>query len=154
VGTALARLPDCDVIADCGRIGADGPHYDLLAYASSVVLVTRASLEEVVRLRDRVAAVTSALGLRHRQGIPLGVLVVADHRRFHAALTETGQALGPGGAARILGGLAYEPKAAEALGGEQRGHLGRSLLLRTARELAGRLARSLAPDVAAPAGRG
>ena len=132
VGAALARLPDCDVIADCGRIGADGPHYDMLAYASSVVLVTRASLEEVVRLRDRVAAVTSALGLRHRQGIPLGVLVVADHRRFHAALTETGQALG----------------------GDQRGHLGRSLLLRTARDLAGRLARSLAPDVAAPAGRG
>jgi hypothetical protein len=82
------------------------------------------------------------------------VLVVADHRRFHAALTETGQALGSGGAARILGGLAYEPKAAEALGGEQRGHLGRSLLLRTARDLAGRLSRSLAPAVAAPAGRG
>jgi len=154
VGAALARLPDCDVIADCGRIGADGPHYDLLAYASSVVLVTRASLEEVVRLRERVAAVTSALGLRHRQGIQVGVMVVADHRRFHAALTETGQALGPGGASRILGGLAYEPKAAEALGGDQRGHLGRSLLLRTSRDLAGRLARSLAPDVAAPAGRG
>jgi hypothetical protein len=149
-----ARLPDCDVIADCGRVGADGPHYDLLAYASSVVLVTRASLEEVVRLRERVAAVTGALALRHRQGIPVGVLVVADHRRFHAALTETGQALGPAGAARILGGLAYEPRAAEALGGEQNGRLGRSLLLRTARDLAGRLARSLAPAVAAPAGRG
>ena len=132
VGAALARLPDCDVIADCGRIGADGPHYDLLAYASSVVLVTRASLEEVVRLRERVAAATSALGMRHRQGIPVGVMVVADHRRFHAALTETGQALG----------------------GDQRGHLGRSLLLRTARDLARRLARSLTPDVAAPAGRG
>src|SRR5262249_1994322 len=154
VGAVLARLPDCDVIADCGRIGADGPHYDLLAYASSVVLVTRASLEEVVRLRERVAAVISALGLRHRQGIPGGGMGGAGPRRVHPALTEAGQALGPGGASRILGGLAYEPKAAEALGGVQRGHLGRSLLLRTARGLAGRLARSLAPDVAAPAGRG
>jgi hypothetical protein len=153
VGAALARLPDCDVIADCGRIGADGPHYDLLAYASSVVLVTQASLEEVVRLRERVAALTGALALRHRQGIPVGVLVVADHRRFHAALTETGQALGNGGA-RILGGLAYEPRTAEALGGEQGGNLGRSLLLRTARDLAGRLARPLAPAEPAPAGRG
>jgi hypothetical protein len=154
VGAALARLPDCDVIADCGRIGADGPHYDLLAYASSVVLVGRASLGDVVRLRERAAAVTGALGRRHRQGIPVGVIVVADHRRLHAALTETGQALGPGGAAEILGGLAYEPRAAAALGGERGGHLGRSLLLRTARDLAGRLARSLAPAVAAPAGGG
>ena len=151
VGAALARLPDCDVLADCGRIGADGPHYDLLAYASSVVLVTRASLEEVVRLRERVAAVTAALDQRHRQGIPVSVVVVADRRRFHAALTETGQALGAGGAARVIGGLAYEPKSAEALGGEQGGRLGRSLLLRTARDLAGRL--SPAPQPVVPAGR-
>jgi hypothetical protein len=152
VGAALARLPDCDVIADCGRIGADGPHYDLLAYASSVVLVTRASLEEVVRLRERVAAVTGALALRHRPGIPVSVVVVADHRRFHAALTETGKALGPGGAARVIGGLAYEPKSAEALAGQQSGRLGRSLLLRTARDVAGPL--SAIPQPAAPAGRG
>jgi hypothetical protein len=149
VGAALAGMPDCDVIADCGRIGADGPHYDLLAYASSVVLVTRASLEEVVRLRERVAAVSGALALRHRTGIPVSVVVVADHRRFHAALTETGQALGPAGAARVIGGLAYEPTSAEALGGEPSGRLGRSLLLRTARDLARRLA--LVPQ---PAGRG
>jgi hypothetical protein len=151
VGAALAGMPDCDVIADCGRIGADGPHYDLLAHASSVLLVTRASLEEVVRLRERVASVTSALVLRHRPGIPVSVVVVADHRRFHAALTETGRALGPGGAARVVGGLAYEPNSAETLGGEQSGRLGRSLLLRTARDLARRLA--LAPQPAR-AGRG
>jgi hypothetical protein len=152
VGAALAGLPDCDVIADCGRVGANGPHYDLLAYASSVVLVTRASLEEVVRLRERIAAVTGALALRHRQGIPVSVMVVADHRRFHAALTETGHALAPGSAARVIGGLAYEPKSAEALGGEQSGRLGRSLLLRTARDLARRL--PLAPQPVVPSGRG
>src|SRR5215469_11102357 len=39
-GAALAQLPGLDVIADCGRIGADSPHYDLIASASSVVLVT------------------------------------------------------------------------------------------------------------------
>jgi len=153
VGAALARLPDCDVLADCGRIGADGPHYDLLAYAASVVLVTRASLEEVVRLRERVTAVAGALALRHRPGIPVGVIVVADHRRFHAALAETGHALGTAGAARLIGGLAFEPKTAETLGGEQTGRLGRSLLLRTARDLAGRLSRAVTP-AAVPAGRG
>jgi len=82
----------------------------------------------------------------------VSVVVVADHRRFHAALSETGRALGPGGAARVVGGLAYEPKSAESLGGEPGGRLGRSLLLRTARDLARRLA--LGPRPAVPAGRG
>src|SRR5262249_2578396 len=68
----------------------------------------------------------------------VGVVVVAGHRRFHAALAETGQALGPGAGARILGGLAYEPKSAEAPGGEQNGHPGRSLPPRAAPDLAGR----------------
>src|SRR6202795_5137213 len=31
VGGLLSRIPDADVIADCGRIGVDGSYYDLLA---------------------------------------------------------------------------------------------------------------------------
>ena len=152
-GAALAQLPGLDVIADCGRIGADGPHYDLIASASSVVLVTRDTLAEVVRLRERVAAVTAALASRHRNA-PVRVVVVAGHRRFHAAIGEVGRALGPSGATYMLGGLAYDPPSAEALRGEWGGRLNRSLLIRTARDLAGRLAAPLAPPVAAPAGRG
>jgi len=136
-GAALAQLPGLDVIADCGRIGADGPHYDLIASASSVVLVTRDTLAEVVRLRERVAAVTAALASRHRN-VPVRVAVVAGHRRFHAAIGEVGRALGPNGATYMLGGLAYDPPSAEALRGEWGGRLNRSLLIRTARDLAGR----------------
>src|SRR5262249_59698363 len=121
-----------EVVAECGGSGAAGPHYDLLAYASWVVLVTRAALEEVVRLRERVAAVTAALALRHRQGIPVSVVVVADHRRFHVAVTETGQALGPGDAARVIGGLPYAPKSAGARGREPDGRPGRALVARAA----------------------
>ncbi len=153
-GAALAQLPGLDVIADCGRIGADGPLYDLLASAATVVLVTRDTLAEVVRLRERVTAVTAALASRHRQGIPVRVVVVAGHRRFHAALAEVGQALGPGGRSRVAGGLAYDPRSAEALRGEWGGRLNRSLLIRTARDLAGRLASPLATAVTAPARRG
>ena len=162
-GAALAQLPGLDVIADCGRIGADGPHYDLIASASSVVLVTRDTLAEVVRLRERVAGVAAALAGRHRNA-PVRVVVVASHRRFHAAIGEVGRALGgvagsglaerPNGAGYVLGGLAYDPPSAEALRGEWGGRLNRSLLIRTARELAGQLAAPLAPAVAAPAGRG
>ena len=152
-GAALAQLPGLDVIADCGRIGADSPHYDVFASASSVVLVTRDTLAEVVRLRERVAAVTAALASRHRNA-PVQVVVVASRRRFHAAIGEVGRALGPNGAGYVLGGLAYDPPSAEALRGEWGGRLNRSLLIRTARDLAGRLAAPLAPAVAAPAGRG
>src|SRR5260370_700606 len=52
VGGLLSRIPQADVIADCGRIGRDGPFYDLLAEAEAVVPITRASPAEGVRLRD------------------------------------------------------------------------------------------------------
>jgi len=84
------------------------------------------------------------------------VAVVAQHRQFHAALAEVGQALatspGPGGPVAVLGGLAFEPRSAEQLRGEWGGRLDRSLLLRTARDLAGRLTGSL-PAATPRAGR-
>jgi hypothetical protein len=152
-GAALAQLRGLDVIADCGRLGADGPPYDLLASAAAIVLVTRDTLAEVVRLRERVAAITTALARRHRPAIPVAVVVVAGDRRFHAALGEVRQALGSGGPARVVGGLAYDPASAEALRGEWGGRLNRSLLMRTARDRAGRLAAPPGAPVAAPAGR-
>jgi hypothetical protein len=162
LGVALAQLPGVDVIADCGRLGADGPPYDLLASASSVVLVTRGTLAEVVRLRERVPAVSAALAGRYRQGTPVGVVVVAGQRRFRASLAEVAQALGGVAgsglaerpAAGVVGGLAYDPQSAEALRGEWGGRLNRSLLMRTARDLARRLAAPLAASAAASAGRG
>jgi hypothetical protein len=89
--------------------------------------------------------------------------VVAGHRRFHAAIAEVSQALGgvagsglaerQGGASRVIGGLAYDPPSAEALRGAWGGRLNRSLLIRTARDLAGRLAAPLTTAAATPAGR-
>jgi hypothetical protein len=152
-GAVLARLPGADAIADCGRLGAVGPNYDLLAQASLVLLVTRATLAEVVRLRERVAVLTAALG-RRGEAPPVGVAVVAEHRRFHAALADVAEALGEGSPASVLGGLAYEPRSAEQLRGEWGGRLDRSLLIRTARDLAGRItARLPVPGLVTPAGR-
>ncbi len=137
VGSVLAGLPQADVIADCGRLGPDGAYYDLLAHAAAVVLVTRPSLGEVVRLRDRAAAVALAVRQRGGQDARIGVLVVADHRVFSRALAEVGQVLG---AVSVLGGIAFEPRSAELLRGEWGGRLDKSLLIRTAREVAGQLA--------------
>ena len=137
VGSALAGLPQADVIADCGRLGPDGAYYDLLAHAAAVVLVTRPSLGEVVRLRDRAAAVALAVRQRSGQDARVGVLVVADHRVFSRALAEVRQVLG---AVSVLGGIAFEARSAELLRGEWGGRLDKSLLIRTAREVAGQLA--------------
>ena len=153
VGGVLAGLPQADVIADCGRLGPDGAYYDLLAHAAAVVLVTRPSLGEVVRLRDRAAAVSLAVRQRGGQDARVGVLVVADHRVFSRALAEVGQVLG---AVSMLGGIAFEPRSAELLRGEWGGRLDKSLLIRTAREVAGQLAGppAVARRRAAAEGRG
>jgi hypothetical protein len=141
VGAALAALPQADVIADCGRLGADGPFYELLAQAATIVLVIRPSLGEVVRLRDRAMAMSGAMRARGGRGDRIGLLVVAGHRRLSAALAEVVQAVGPGdGPVSVLGGIAYEPKGAERLGGDWGGNLDKTLLIRTAREVAGQLA--------------
>ena len=144
VGRVLAGNSQADVIADCGRLGIDGPHYDLLAEAALVVLVTRASLGEVVRLRERVTAVAAALRKRGRAGAAAEVVVIADHKNLRNAIAEIGQALEPASApARIAGGLAEDPRGADLLRGEWGGKLDKSLLIRTARDIAEHLAARL-----------
>jgi hypothetical protein len=144
VGKVLATVPQADVIADCGRLGVDGPHYDLLAQASSIVLVTRATLGEVIRLRDRANAIATAIEKRGRPGTRADIVVVADYRNFKAAIAEVANALEQGKVrARILGGLAYDPRSAEQLSGEWSGKLDKSMLIRTARGIAAHLAEGL-----------
>ena len=140
IGAALAALPQADVIADCGRLGPDGAYYELLAHAAAVVLVVRPSLGEVVRLRGRAAALSAAVGQHAGREGRVGLLVVVDHRGFGAALAEVGQAVGcPDSPVSLLGAIAYEPKSAELLSREWGGKLRKSLLIRTAREVATRL---------------
>jgi hypothetical protein len=153
IGAALAALPGADVIADCGRLGPDGPYYELLVHAAAVVLVVRPSLGEVVRLRDRAAALSAAVGQRGGHAGRIGLLVVVDHRGFGASLAEVGQAVGyPDSPVSVLGAVAYEPRSAELLRGEWGGKLGKSLLIRTAREVTARLVSQWPAAVGQPAG--
>jgi hypothetical protein len=154
VGDLLATLPQADVIADCGRLGPDGPYYELLAQAAIVILVIRPSLGEVLRLRDRVAAVALAVGRRGGRRAQIGVLVLADRRRFRRALAEVSHAVGGANSpVGLVGGIAYEPKSAQRLRGEWGGRLDRSLLIRTARDVAAQLAGEwLPPDLPASNG--
>ncbi|MFC5180222.1 hypothetical protein [Actinomadura harenae] len=143
-----------DVLADCGRLGAGSPLNELLREADMVVLFTRATLEQVAHLRERVTALTGEL----RGGPPVGVVVLADPRDFRASVAEVDRVLTgtrqrmearggvPSAPVTVLGGLALDPKGAELLSGQWGGRLDRTLLVRSAREvastLAGRLDRS------------
>ncbi len=155
LGAMLAALPGADVIADCGRLGPDGPAYDLLAEAAVVVLVTRPDLGDVIRLRDRAAAITAAAQHHGRRGIGLGVLVIADPKNLKTAQAEVAHALHQAGVpVRLQCGMAHDPKGAELLRGTWGGRLDKTLLIRTAREVAGQLAGELAGNAPerAPAG--
>ena len=151
VGDLLARLPGADVIADCGRLAPDGPYYDLLARAAIVVLVIRPSLGEVVRLRDRAAAVAVAAGRRGGGQASIGVLVIAGRRGYRRALTQVRQAVGgPNSPVGLVAGIAHEPKSALRLRGEWGGRLDRTLLIRTARDAAAQLAGDWLPSADQP----
>jgi MinD-like ATPase involved in chromosome partitioning or flagellar assembly len=144
LGELFAGLSGGDVIADCGRLGSDGPQYDLLVQASVVVLVTRPNPGDIIRLRDRAAAVSAAANARGRRGVTPAVVLIADQRTLRATAAEVGQALGQGNVpAGVVGGIADDDKGAELLRGEWGGRLDKTLLIRTARETAQQLAASL-----------
>ncbi|GGK65803.1 hypothetical protein Sme01_23900 [Sphaerisporangium melleum] len=136
LGRALAALPGADVLADCGRLGAHPQMADLLAEAEVTLLLTRPSLDHVAHLRERLMIT----------GGQVGVVVIADPRSYRPSIDEVRRIVGAGGRdIAFVAGLAYDPKGAELLKGQWGGRLDRSLLIRTARELAGRLAARVAP---------
>ena len=137
LGRCFASLHPIDVLADCGRPGAGGLMNDLLREADMIVLFTRPSLEQVAHLRERVSALAA---VESRTRPPIGIVVIADPRDYRGSIAEVEriivQAQLP---ATVLGGLAYDPKGAEMLRGQWGGRLDKSLLIRSARELAGGL---------------
>ncbi|GII53206.1 hypothetical protein Pth03_15950 [Planotetraspora thailandica] len=147
LGRALAAMPEADVLADCGRLGLHPQTNDLLAAADEVVLFTRASLDHVAHLRERLTLLDR----------PVGVVVIADPRSYRASIDEIRRIVSNWDVS-FVAGLAYDPKGAELLSGQWGGRLDRSLLIRTARELAERLASHVAavpsrgmPPVSVPA---
>ncbi|MBO3748301.1 hypothetical protein J5X84_19685 [Streptosporangiaceae bacterium NEAU-GS5] len=140
LGQALAAMPGHDVIADCGRIGSYPAIHDFMAEAQLVVLLTRPHLEQVAHLRERYAALTRTFAERGRR-VPIGVAVVADQREYGKALGEVRRVMGAVGEPEaVLGGLALDAKGADLLRGEWGGRLDRTMLVRSARQLAATLA--------------
>mgnify|MGYP002623626260 CR=1 FL=1 len=146
LGLALANMPGLDVVADCGRVGSYPPIHDLMAEASMIVLFTRPHLDQVAHMRERYVALQRALAERGRR-VPIGVVVIAPQKEYARSLGEVRRVMAAVGQPdAVVGGLAFDVKGADLLRGEWGGRLERSLLVRSARELAGNLAARIAAE--------
>jgi hypothetical protein len=147
LGSAFATLAEspngaADVIADCGRIGPDSAILDLFPHAALVLLVSRTEPEHLARVRDRAGALSAKLHGSQRGAAtlgfpPIGVLLIADagsSARLAAQVNEMLVASQISG--RVVGTLAMDTAGAETLNGRRRGRLDKSLLIRSARQVA------------------
>jgi MinD-like ATPase involved in chromosome partitioning or flagellar assembly len=140
LGQALARTPEADVLADCGRVGPRAPTLPLLRHAAVLLLVARATVDSVAHARDRLAALAGHLGDTEVAGPALCLVLVTEPKESKAAAEQVGQALRAARLpAEVLGTIAHDPKAARLLSGRWHGRLGGSLLVRSARQLAAQL---------------
>jgi hypothetical protein len=143
----LDRAPGVDVIADCGRLYSGSPAADVLSSAAAVLLVTRPTIDAVAHLRARTGALLRELERRPGRP-PLLFAVVVTNPRDDKSPKQIGLVLRQAGLpVPVLGRVALDPKGAGLLSGEWVGRLDKSLLVRSTRDIAGRLATRLAAPV-------
>jgi len=134
-GQAFHEVDEADVLADCGQVGPGSPTLALLRHASLLLLVARATVESVAHTRDRLAALAGGRG--GVAGPTIGVVLVAGPDQSRDAVGEVTEVLrGARLPAAVIGTIAHDPRGAGLLSGQWGGRLGRSLLVRSAREVA------------------
>ncbi|WP_031514112.1 hypothetical protein, partial [Streptomyces sp. NRRL F-5123] len=144
VFSMLGQAPNgaADVIADCGRISGDSPSLGLFQHAALVLLVARTEAEHLARVRDRAGALSAKLhGSQRGAGAlgypPIGVLLVADPGQSARIAAQANEMLVASQiSARVVGTVAHDPAGADMLTGRRRGRLDKSLLIRSARQIA------------------
>lgn len=144
VFSMLGQSPNgaADVIADCGRISSDSPSLGLFQHAALVLLVARTEAEHLARVRDRAGALSAKLhGSQRGAGAlgypPIGVLLVADPGHSARLAAQANEMLVASQiSARVVGTVAHDPAGADMLTGRRRGRLDKSLLIRSARQIA------------------
>ena len=138
LAATLAAQP-ADVIADCGRLDADGGPAPVLTAASLVVLVLRPTLRQISKARARVEMLARILGGSGR----LALLLIGEGTNHPG---EISRALG----IPVVGSLPYDAKTAGVLSdgtGSRRGLQARPLI--RAAGPAGRALRDAAPGASA-----
>ena len=147
------RASSRPLIADLGRLHVASPSLPVAAAADVMVMVCRAEVESLVRLRERLNALLPVLA-ESRRAAPRVIPVVISSRRHGAAdAADVQRALGETPAAPFVpavGWLAWDPGAVEALhrGEDPAGRsLSRSALMKSAHELVDLIAAAAGPPV-------
>lgn len=144
------------VVADLGRLHALSPSMPIAAAAEVMVVVCRAEVDSVLRLRERINALVPVLA-DLRQASPRVAPIVISPRRHGAAYAHDVQlalaATDAGPFVAAVGWLAWDPSAVQAL---YRGEdptsrsLARSALLKSAADVVAVLAEDPGPGKALP----
>jgi MinD-like ATPase involved in chromosome partitioning or flagellar assembly len=141
----LARLlraaPDRDVIADCGRLMPGSATVPVLQNADAVLLVARPTIEGLAHLRERLMSFAEALQFGTYEAVPVGVALVASYR--DARVVGDVQAIMDRARlpVAVLGIVAEDQKAADAIRAGDGRRARKSLLVRSGTDLAERLHR-------------
>jgi hypothetical protein len=148
--SAAADAADGDVIVDLGRVADAGTPQLVASRADVLIGVTRAEPATMLRLRDRMRHFLASLPpspVRRAY-----VILVADDRRVDEAVTTMTRVLQAGAVpAQVAGAMVIDPAAVDALYQGRTGpRLDRSLLLRSARAVAARIADGATPVVPGP----
>jgi len=135
VATMLANSP-FDVLVDCGRVVPGTPLLPVLTAADAVIFVVRPGIEYYAHLRERLRWLAEPLHIGELGSIPLGIALIAGSSDTSAPRDLDRLLQYDGHQVSVLGRIAEDPKAAGALAGRWSRRIDRSLLIRSARELA------------------
>ena len=140
IADAVARTPDMDVVADCGRLVPGLASEHLLRRADLVAVVARATVESVAHLRN----VLDSLLADRQVCAPIRVVVLAEAESIGRCIDDVAAAIGNCDRPRLsVSGLPLDRAAADALAGIPTRSLDRSSLVVAARALAADLYASL-----------
>jgi MinD-like ATPase involved in chromosome partitioning or flagellar assembly len=137
VAGALRDSVTADVLADCGRIIPGTPVLPVLTAADAVVMCVRPTVESYAHLRERLRWLAGPLRIGELGSVPVGVVVIAPVKDTAVARDLDRLLQHEGLQVSVIGRIADDTKAADTLAGRRTSRLAGSLLVRSAREVAG-----------------
>lgn len=136
IGNTLRDM-SADVLADCGRTAPGTPVMPVLSASDAVIFVVRPTVEDYAHLRERLRWLVEPLRIGQAGAVPVGIVLVAPSKESNVGrdldrLLQSEQLQ-----VSVLGRIAMDPKAADTIAGRTVRRIDRSLLVRSAREVAG-----------------
>jgi hypothetical protein len=140
------------MIVDLGRLHGSSPVLGVAAAADVVLVVGRPDAGSVIRMRERVNRLVPAVAALRRSPPRIVPVLVSAHRHGPADVADLRAIFAEtrcGPMIALAGFIAFDPAAVSRLeaGESPNGRLARTPLLRSARGLAGDLAKLIAPGV-------